>query len=1320
MPGYDVFLSHNGRDKPVVELIAERLKGAGIEPWLDKWLLVPGVPWQDGLAEGLRSSASCAVFFGPNELGSWEIQELDEARNRAAVDRSFRLIPVLLPGLPDPFDPNRLPPFVGTRTWVDLRRGIEDERAFEILVNAIRGLPPGPGAPAELPASAPPYRGLAVFQEEDAGLFFGREGEVQRLVEKLKPARFLAVVAPSGSGKSSLVRAGLIPALRRGELADSDQWDIRLFTPGERPLASLALPLIDGNGGDLTATLDAVSRLEARLLADERTLDQAVRLGRKRRLALVVDQFEEVFTLCRSDAERAAFLANLLYASFVPDGPVVVLLTMRADFYPKCASHPDLAARISAHQFLLGPLDAEGLARAIEEPARRSGVELERGLVETILGDMLHQPGALPLMQQALLELWERRRGRVMTLDAYRESGGVEGAVAQRAETVFAGLSPERQALARRILLRLTQPGEGTEDTRRRALLSDLVVRPEEQPAVEDVVGALAAARLVTTGHDRQMQEPTVEVSHEALIRGWPRLRAWIDEDRAGILLHRRLSEAAREWQRLGRDEGGFYRGARLAQALEWRERGGSELNPLEREFLDESLALRRREETAEAERQRRELEQAREFARQSASRELAAAAVTCLDSDPELGVLLGLAAVAATREVDGTVTAQAHDALQKAVECSRVRLTFRGHQGRVHHVAVHPDGKRAATAGADGTGRVWSLESAEELFRLVGHAGDVSAVAFSPDGSRLATAGADHIARIWDAATGKSLAVLTGHAGPVNAVAWSPAGAYLATAGEDRTIQVWDAGSGKALRLFEGHAKGVNGIAFRPEGQQIATASSDNTVCLWSFDDGEIRQRFSEYRDRVMGVAYSPDGRKLATISYESPQRIWDAFFGQLAFSIPGHDNWGLGVEWSSDGTLLATAGADGVAIVWDGASGQRLFTLLGHKGWVESLAFTPDGTRLVTAGADGTARVWETALISESLTLDSHSGRVSRRVFRARFSPNGERIASSGQGSLAIWDTSSGELLKLISGAADDFWELAWSPDGARIATARADNTAVVFDASSGAELATLRGHVNWIIGLAFHPDGSRLATVGADQRVMVWDIASGGGQTLHPEHADWVNGVAWSLDGRYLATTSNDQTVYLWEADSSELARMLTGHTHFVHGVEFSRDGRKLATSSHDGTARIWDVQSGEQLLVLHGHADWVRDIALSPDGTRAATAGKDTTVRIWDMFSGRELMLLPGHAGEVWSVDWSPDGKHLVTASWDRTVRLWDAGSGEELRTFSSQAGQARFVPYSPDGKATLYRVHIDDLVRLAQQRTTRGLTPEERRKYLHEE
>ncbi len=497
-PHFAVFLSHNSRDKPAVEWLAEKLKRAGVEPWLDKWCLTPGGNWQDELAAGLRGSSACAVFVGSNGLGDWVREELGVALDRAAKDRAFRLFLVLLPGLPEPFDSSTLPPFLSTRTWVDLRSGIEEPRGFQALVNAIKGVPLGPPTPVAPRDDVCPYRGLQAFDEEHAEFYFGREKDIQRVVEKLKATRFLAVLGASGSGKSSLVRAGVIPALRNGVLPDSHTWAIRVLTPGAHPVTAIAAHLLRlYPQGSMQTTLDGMS-------ADQRTLHLAVELALAghqptERVVWVIDQFEEVFTLCRDENERAQFLANLLYAAAIPDGRCVVALTMRADFYPKCATYPELSTRIAAQQFLVSPMDADGLRQAIEEPARHVGLEFEEGLVATILDDVMNQPGALPLLEHALLELWERRRGQMLTLEAYRESGGVEGAIAKCADAVYGAFSPEQQAVARRIMLRLTQPGEGTEDTRRRAEMSELITRADEAAEVESVVRTLVDARLLTT-----------------------------------------------------------------------------------------------------------------------------------------------------------------------------------------------------------------------------------------------------------------------------------------------------------------------------------------------------------------------------------------------------------------------------------------------------------------------------------------------------------------------------------------------------------------------------------------------------------------------------------------------------------------------------------------------------------------------------------------------------------------------------------------------------------------------------------------------------
>jgi formylglycine-generating enzyme required for sulfatase activity len=616
---FDVFLSHNSREKPAVEYLAEKMKRAGLEPWLDKWCLTPGGRWQEELDMGLRASSSCAVFLGASGLGNWESEELSLALDRAAKDRKFRIFPVLLPGLAEPFDDGGLPPFLKMRTWVDLRKGLDDPWGFQLLVHAVKGTAPGPAAALPNGEDICPYRGLQTFDEEHAEFFFGREREIQRLVERLKSTRFLTVLGASGSGKSSVVRAGLMPAIRKGTLPDSQIWNIRVLTPGAHPLTILTAHLFKLYPQEsMQKTLD-------QMIEDQRTLHLSVSLAMvdrpaNDRVVWIIDQFEEVFTTCQDEKEREQFFANLVYAASIPDGRNIVVLTLRADFYQKCAVYPNLSTQIAAQQFIVGPMDADGLQQAIEEPARHVGLSFDDGLVESILDDVANQPGSLPLLEHALLELWGRRRGQRLTFKGYVDSGGVQGAIAKRADAIFADFTPEQQTIARQIMLRLTQPGEGTEDTRRRATINELITRLEEATIVEKVVDVMTHERLLTTT-DEQAYGQIVSVSHEALIRGWPRLRNWIEENRAGLRVHRRLTESAQEWQRSNRDQGELLRGARLVEVVEWRETNETALNPLEREFVDASTALKLREEELEKEQQRRELEAAQKLAETAKAR---------------------------------------------------------------------------------------------------------------------------------------------------------------------------------------------------------------------------------------------------------------------------------------------------------------------------------------------------------------------------------------------------------------------------------------------------------------------------------------------------------------------------------------------------------------------------------------------------------------------------------------------------------------------------------------------------------------------------
>jgi WD40 repeat protein len=1178
-------LSYNGRDGAVVERLARWLKAEGLEPWLDRWSLTAGAEWQRELAAGLDGAAACAVFVGPHDLGAWELQELAVALDRAARERSFRVFPVLLPGVGEPFEPNRLPHFLRTRTWVDLRRGDEDARGLEDLVNAVKGLPFGADVPADagdVPVEAVvPYRGLRAFGEEDAGWFFGRDGEIQRLVEKLKISRFLAVLGPSGSGKSSLVRAGLIPRLRGGALAGSERWQVLVLRPGAAPLTALAAQLAKLQRGEaMQATVD-------RLAQDARSLHLSVELGLAdrpavERVVVVVDQLEEVFTLCHDESQRRQLFVALLYATSAAGGRTVVVVTLRADFYARCAVYPELAQLLAAQQMLVGPMQPAGLRQAIEEPTRRAGLTLEEGLSDTILTDAGAEPGALPLLQHALLELWTRRRGAVLTFEGYRQAGGVHGALAQRAEQIYAELTGEQQQTVRRILLRLTLPGEGAEDTRRRAPRSELASADAGAGGdFDDVLARLVDARLLTTGRDETGVE-VVDVSHEALVRGWPRLRAWIDADRQGLRVHRRLTDATAEWARLRRDASALYRGVRLGEAQEWAIDHVDDLSQLERDFLKASH-------TADQRRTRLRalvagvvalsaiaaalavwaLDQrsnTRAQARQTESLALTLTASPLRGKRPDLALLL------AFEGYHTSPRAEARSGVISALLAARdpgITGILHGHAAAVVDVAFSRDGRTLATASSDNTVRLWDAATHKQTATLKGHT-YVNSVAFSRDGRTLATASFDKTVRLWDAATHKQTATLKGHTDTVNRVTFSPNGRTLATASADKTVRLWDAATHKQTATLKGHTDTVNRVTFSPNGRTLATASFDTTVRLWDAATHKQTATLKGHTDTVNSVTFSPNGRTLATASFDKTVRLWDAATHKQTATLKGHTDAVNSVAFSRDGRTLATASFDKTVRLWDAATHKQTATLKGHTNTVNSVTFSPNGRTLATASFDKTVRLWDAATHKQTATLKGHTDAVN---------------------------------------------SVAFSRDGSTLATASEDKTVRLWDAATHKQTATLKGHTNGVYSVAFSRDGSTLATASEDKTVRLWDAATHKQTATLKGHTDAVISVAFSRDGRTLATASTDKTVRLWDAATHKQTATLKGHTDAVISVAFSRDGRTLATASADKTVRLWDAATHKQTATLKGHTGAVNTVAFSPNGRTLATASLDKTVRLW---------------------------------------------------------------------------------------------------------
>jgi WD40 repeat protein/basic membrane lipoprotein Med (substrate-binding protein (PBP1-ABC) superfamily)/DNA-binding SARP family transcriptional activator len=1198
----------------------------------------------------------------------------------------------------------------------------ETQRLFQQLVSG-EALPTILGLPEretiaiaeELPApGSPPYKGLEYFDVGDADLFFGREKLTARLAGRLgEGERILFVVGDSGSGKSSLVRAGLIPALKSGDelidgsfpANDSPDWLVHVLQPTAQPLAMLASSLCRAE-----PSLPSVSALSDDLRQDSHTLHLCARrlcqTHTASRLLLVVDQFEELFTLCPEAAQREVFIDNLLTA-VDPDasGPTIVVITLRADFYAHCAQYPELRQQLAAHQEYIGPMSSGELRRAIEEPARQGDWEFEPDLVDLILRDVRGQPGSLPLLSHALLETWQRRRGRILTLKSYAESGSVQGAIAHTAEKVYQqGLDGSQQAIARQIFLRLTELGEDTPETRRRAQVTELLPSVDQRPAVEAVLEKLVEARLVTVSEDY------AEVSHEALIREWPTLRQWLEEDRQGIKLHHQLTEATRAWESMSRDESALYRGARLANALEWAQGHDDEVNILEQEFLEASsdLTERRHQEQVRANRRLRWLiiglaslllvaflstvfafnqrSRAQNEAHLATSRQLAAAALNNLGADPELGILLALEAIAEAQTAGLPIPREAEEALHQSLQTSRLEMVIDAHPGGVREIDYSPDGERLVSVGKDRLIKVWDARTGQLLDSTRATNIEITHVAYSPGGEYIATSDHDLTAKIWDSGTLTQITSLEGHETGVLTLAFSPDGNRLVTStmspweGEF----VWDASTGQLIDILPGEVTITEAISFSPDGEWIAAATFDGRVSLWNASTYNQIHSLGSGESMMIGLAFSPDGSQLAASDADGKVTIWDFSSGEELLSFYAHADWILDIEFSPDGTRLATTSLDGSAKIWDVSTGQELLQLAGHTNGILSVTFNPSGERLATASQDGTIRLWNVALSREWLSYPIPEG-----VSRIAFSPDSSLlVAGTGnQGEIHLWDLATGE-------------EAVQFSDG---------------------------GHPGGVEAVAISPDGSRLASVGGDASLKIWDIDTG--QLLNtkdePEFSV-IHDVAYSPDGSLLAIGGEDYTIKLIDAARLEKSSEFL-NKDMVDGLAFSPDGNLLASTTRSGVARLWDVRTGEETQTLVVAADWLADLDFSPHGDSLALAGDDGTVSIWQIGDDQPRLTLHGHSVPVTGVAYSPDGRRIATASQDGTSRLWDATTGEELLLLKPEGGVGLIdVAYSTDGKylatsaedaVRVFLLEIDDLITLAESRLSRRFTTEECRRFL---
>lgn len=1338
-----VFLSYSSGDRDLVRTVRDLLLRRGVRTFLDRDDLRPGQPWPHALEEALGSCTAVLVFLGES-IGSWQKREMWFALDRQAAEEkrgvAFPVIPVLLPRAVVQSG------FLFLNTWVDLRGRLEEPAAVDAIVAAVEQRPIAVARPEGADAGICPYRGLDPFEEEHAAFFCGREAFVERLHEKVLATRLVTLVGSSGCGKSSIVRAGLVPRLRRSRPPETT-WDVISFTPGNAPYRRLARELVrwlepDARPTDVALRSDELGqRLESGAVRLDAFVEEGLTASGAERVLLVVDQFEELFTQA-DPAVRPSFVACLL--GQLRNAPVTGVLTMRADFYGLAIDvDRGLSDLMQAGIVNVGRLRKEELQQAIETPAQLVGLSFESPLfVEKLLDDVGDEPGNLPLLEYALLELWRGREHGKLLEKTYKGIRGVTGAIAARAEAELAKLSDSEQIRARRVMTRLvhTSPTRsGLENTRQRASLVDLgddaraIVNAFSQPGV----------RLLVTGKDDRGHD-TVEVAHEALIGAWARLQQWLAEDVELRLWRQRLEPSLEYWER---DSTNVLRGLALSEAEKWLADREQDLVAREIRFIRASVEQRDRE-TSEAEARRvRELRTQRRWTMVTAagacvvallaafalyglfasvramktaqSRELASAAVTQLTADPELSLLLAREG----RRIADTV--EAETAMRQAVavlRTSHVRVIMRKpHGGGVRGAAFHPDGSIVVTASEDGGVRTWDAKTGRFLAELPRAPGIAYAAAFDPAGGRIVTAHENGTAAIWAVATGSRIALLAGHAKKIRTVEFSEDGARVLTGSEDGTARIWDAATGRALLTVARHDKAIRSASFSRDGGLVVTASDDGTARVWDATSGKARDAILRHRSVVNAAAFSPDARLVVTGSADMTARIWDWASGACVKELR-HDERIRSVAFDPDGTRIVTGTVNRVARVWSAAPGKPcdgdsaeapLLELRGHEGEIHGVRFDAGGGLVVTAAGDGTARIWDADPSPGPIEVRAGDGSVRSVAFERR----GDRfVTSNDDGTARVWSLAAPRHPSAVLGSTKE----GASAGGELLARVASQQPAAVAP------------HRGWVNAAVFHPDGRAVLTAGSDGRTLLWDARGGSSPRNVGTHEAVVYDVAFNPDGDRMIAATGDGRARVWDLASGAVIATLEGHRGRVTSASFSSDGERVVTSSQDGIARVWDARSGLETARLVGHEGWVHRAAFDPEGRFVVTAGRDGSARIWDARTGAEIRRLRGHSGAVHDASFCPRGRYVVTASEDRTARIWDANSGERVSELTGHHGTVLGAAFSPDcewivtvggdGAMRVYgRPWICDrstLDMIAAPLSTRELTNEERRRYLH--
>lgn len=1325
-----VFVSYSRRNKAFAERIARDLSDAGLDVWVDFRQIQGGELWQNEIYRGIERSEIVVFCMSPDSITSeWCRKEAHAAR-----DQGKYIVPVMVVNAMDALSKQ------DDMRWLLDVHFINFEGRYEAAFPELLLALPG-GRRISVYDDVPPenipnpFKGLEAFQQTDAAFFFGREELIAKSLRRLKDesrARFIAVVGASGSGKSSLVRAGVIPKVRDGALPGSETWPVVIFTPGAQPLEALITRLLplwssldpDKTQGEWTpATLYTALQKQPESIIEltESILEPS---APTHRLLLVVDQFEEVFTQA-GETEREIFLQILHHAVTAPGGRALVIVTMRADFFGQLSRYPALAELFEQENMIIATeMTSENLLRCIVGPAEAVGLQYDPGLSERILEEVRRQPGSLPLLQYALKELYEKRDGRRLTSAAYEQIGGVRRALARHAETIYTGLNITQQAIFQRVMLRLVEVGASGEATRRRVSRADLTFKGLPNEAVQEVIDLLTAAesrlliasREIKSNVDEQTQPLVwVEVSHEALIREWERLKGWIADNAESLRFGSQLLKAASDWRQGNSHEDYLLTGSRLLQAEIWIET--ADATDLQRHFVAASIEQRKRLESLQIEQQARELQLQRQAARrlryfvavlvvsllgavaltllavessaradEAARRErasadianrnaaeaqslaLAASAERALSDE---NVDLALALAVQSVQIDN-VPVQAQFTLARAAYTPWVRQRIENaHQQGIRITLVSPSGQYGLSGGGDMTVALWDLATNALIRRYEGLTAAVRSLAISPDERVIAAGTNDNLIVLWDAESGAVRFTLTTHTAPVSALAFSPDGALLASGDESGLLVVWNSRTGTEIQSLTGHENALVTAAF-VDNNNLLSASSDNHVIEWQARTGEI----------VLALKLSGERERSPVLR----AGVFDSAGQNILFAL-------------SDGSVnLFNLAEQRLLQTFTIASTDDSFAALNT---VHAVALSPDGATAAAALDEGRIVAWDLQTGAEILDFRPGSGIQSSAhtgaVLSAAFSPNSQRLFSGGEDNILIlWDVVRAEETLRFERQRTSVQTVAFSPDGSTVLSGSAvSNENPVgdlrsWDITTGRIIQQFVGHETRISSVAYTPDGSAILAGDSGGMLLLWDSASA--QVIRAfkssgnvAHASTIYALDFTEDGLRAISASRDKTLILWDvATGTMIGEPYVGHTGSVFAVDISPDGRLAVSGGADAQIIVWDLTTGQAVNTFAKHDKAVRTVRFNADGTQVISGASDGTLVLWDTQTGNTVLTFSGHRSAVNSVDFSPDNRSILSGSLDGTISLWDIATGFELRRYQVFGAGVLSLDFSPDG------------------------------------